>query len=1068
MIAYIIKNMTMVRRLRKGEKMGEFKRALRNAIGKRAFMKLAIIQNKFKPKRKTKKPVALLIGFSGWKYDYIQAYLNDYVVKFIKDNENFDVIVNESEKYKDKVFMVWGYKNNPKLETFATKRKIPFYRIEDGFIRSVQLGASKSTPLSLCIDSQALYYDATRPSDLEDILNTYDFQANSELLTRAKNAIRTLRELNISKYNNVASKDIEAIYGKKTKERILVIGQVEDDESIKRGCLKPMTNNDLVWLARSENPHAEIIYKPHPDVLFGKRAMQSDPNDVKHISKVITESLSITDAFQTIDRVYTITSLSGFEALLRGIPVTTIGAPFYSGWGLTDDRQKVSRRKRILSIEEVFAAAYILYPTYMHPFTKETISIEDAILTLKEMKDIEENANVDTGKIALLVGFNEMTRKHLAIFLKDYQKIEMIHSLEHLSDAINNYHDKTVYIQNSEDNTGYLRIVKENNIKSYFVHPRWISMGGLPIPFSLSIIENDENKESSSDLIKLLNHYDFKKDTELLLRANRIHSKLIEKGINGITYSPSMNYDMSNPKKKKVLVLGQRSSERQQFEMSNEELIWIAKTENPDAEILFKPHPTDNNEENYGYQSLDHVAKMLKGPINLSDLLENVSHVYTISSTGGFEALLRGIKVTTFGTPFYAGWGLTDDRKQQKNRERKLSIVEILAAAYILYPKYFNPFTLEPTTIEQALELFELVVKTESKRNPSTQIVLKNREQHMSKFDSIEKKIDNTLIPNEKDGEIGVLSKGIQAIPNLQSFLRGDVIFNPTEADDLAYVAGWGMKPSAQKALDFSKKNGIPYLGLEDGFLRSVGLGVEGSPPLSICVDNIGIYYDATRPSRLENILNSDGWEQESLLNDAKKAISLIKENYLSKYNHAPMVNPSIFSDTAKERVLIVDQTLGDMSITLGLADKARFKEMYEMAKRENPNAELYIKTHPDVISGKKEGNLTPKDVDATFIYDDCNPLSLVEKVDKVYVVTSQLGFEALMLGKEVHCFGMPFYAGWGVTKDQITIERRKKKRNVEELFAAAYMLYPRYINPNTGLPGTIFNVIHYLTEQKR
>jgi capsular polysaccharide export protein len=1047
--------------------MGEFKRALRNAIGKKPFMKFAILYNKMKPKRKTKKPVALLIGFSEWKNDYIQTYLKDYDLKFIKDYENLDVVVNESEKYKEKVFMVWGYKNSPKLESFAKRKKIPFFRIEDGFIRSIQLGASKSTPISLCIDSQALYYDATRPSDLEDLLNTYDFQSNPELVTRAKNAIQTLKDLNISKYNNVGSKDIEVIYGEKTKERILVIGQVEDDESIKRGCNKPMTNNDLVWLARSENPHADIIYKPHPDVLFGKRPMQSNPNDVKHISKVITEPLSITDAFQTIDRVYTITSLSGFEALLRGIPVTTIGAPFYSGWGLTDDRQKVPRRKRKLTIEEVFAAAYILYPKYMHPFTKEAISIEDAILTLKEMKDIEENANVETGKIALLVGFNEVTRKYMAIFLKDYQKIEIIHSLEQLSDAIDNYSDITVYLLNSEDNKGYLKFVKENNIKSYFVNPGLISMGVLPIPFSLCIDKKGDNKEFSSDLINLLNTYDFKKDPELLLRANRVHSTLIEKGINGITYSPSMNYDMSIPNKKKVLVLGERSSESQQFEISNEELMWIAKTENPDAEIIFKPHPADENVENYSYANLDHVAKIIKGPINLSDLLGNVSQVYTIRSTGGFEALLKGIKVTTLGTPFYAGWGLTDDRKKQKNRNRKLNTVEILAAAYILYPKYFNPFTLEPSTIEQALELFEIVVSTESRRDPSTQIVLKNREQNLNKFESFEKKIDNTIIPNEKNGQIGVLSKGIQTIPNLQSFLRGDVIFNPTENDDLAYVAGWGMKPSAKKALDFSKKNGIPYLGLEDGFLRSVGLGVEGSPPLSICVDNIGIYYDATKPSRLENILNSDGWKQESLLNNAKRAISLIKENYLSKYNHAPMVNPSIFSDTAKERVLIVDQTLGDMSITLGLADKARFKEMYEMAKRENPNAKLYIKTHPDVISGKKEGNLTPKDVDATFIYDDCNPLSLVEKVDKVYVVTSQLGFEALMLGKEVHCFGMPFYAGWGVTKDQITIERRKKKRSVEELFAAAYLLYPRYINPNTGLPGTIFDVINYLIQHR-
>lgn len=319
---------------------------------------------------------------------------------------------------------------------------------------------------------------------------------------------------------------------------------------------------------------------------------------------------------------------------------------------------------------------------------------------------------------------------------------------------------------------------------------------------------------------------------------------------------------------------------------------------------------------------------------------------------------------------------------------------------------------------------------------------------------------------NKEDDKVGILSKGIQEIPNLQSFLKCEVIFNPGNDDQLTYIAGWGMKPSAKKALAYSKRNNTPYLGLEDGFLRSTGLGVEGSTPLSMCIDNRGIYYDATKPSLLEDILNSSGWETADLVNDAKNAISLIKANYLSKYNHAPMADETIF--TGKKRILIVDQTLGDMSITLGLANNKRFLEMYETAKIENPDAQLFIKTHPDVISGKKEGNLLPEHVDAKFIYDDCNPLSLLEKVDKVYVVTSQLGFEALMLGKEVHCFGMPFYAGWGITKDRLTVDRRKKVRSMEEIFAAAYILYTRYINPYDGSPGTIFDVIRYLTEYKK
>lgn len=143
-----------------------------------------------------------------------------------------------------------------------------------------------------------------------------------------------------------------------------------------------------------------------------------------------------------------------------------------------------------------------------------------------------------------------------------------------------------------------------------------------------------------------------------------------------------------------------------------------------------------------------------------------------------------------------------------------------------------------------------------------------------------------------------------------------------------------GDEAKCKKAIEFCEKHNIPYLGLEDGFLRSIGLGVDGSPPLSICLDDVGIYYDATRPSRLENILNSSGWETEQILNDAEEALALIRKNYLSKYNHAPMVEGNTFVNNGKKRVLIVDQTLGDMSISLGLADKEQFKQMYEKAKK--------------------------------------------------------------------------------------------------------------------------------------
>lgn len=339
------------------------------------------------------RPTAIVIGFSPWKA-FIKDWLPTYSV------HRFDSKVSKFEFYtsivpallsdkKSEVF-VWGYKVPGHVETFCQRFCIPVTRVEDGFIRSVGLGASKVPPLSLCMDRKGLYFDATRSSSLEDILNTYDFDRDISLRARSKSGIEALLTSRLSKYNIGQTVDIDRVYGPKTRRRILVIGQVDGDMSIQLGCSTAISNNDLVSIAADENPGAQIIYKPHPEVLHGTRKdpPQSDPNEVEFISQVLLNDISLADAFETVDHVYTITSLAGFEALLRGLQVTCLGAPFYSGWGLTDDRQITTRRKRKLKIEDVFAAAYILYPRYFDSDRRLYIDFEEALVILKRMKDI--------------------------------------------------------------------------------------------------------------------------------------------------------------------------------------------------------------------------------------------------------------------------------------------------------------------------------------------------------------------------------------------------------------------------------------------------------------------------------------------------------------------------------------------------------------------------------------------------------------------------------------------------------------------------------------------------------
>lgn len=320
-----------------------------------------------------------------------------------------------------------------------------------------------------------------------------------------------------------------------------------------------------------------------------------------------------------------------------------------------------------------------------------------------------------------------------------------------------------------------------------------------------------------------------------------------------------------------------------------------------------------------------------------------------------------------------------------------------------------------------------------------------------------------------------IFSRGILAIPALEQFLLNEkiVAYSPLKkAKNIDKVIGWGLKPTANKARKYAKQHNLPYVALEDGFLRSIGLGVENYPSYSLVYDDIGIYYDTTRPSALENLILSFHAEQE-LLEQAKHAKDLIIKHKLSKYNHA---QDFYAHKEEKEIVLVIDQTLGDMAVHYGQAAHEHFTQMLHCAIAENPEAEIWVKTHPDVLSGKKQGYLTSvtKEKKVKLFSEDVNPLSLLHYVDKVYCVTSQMGFEALLLGKKVITFGIPWFAGWGLTDDrhpQISTlhqQQRRQNRSLLQLFCAAYLQYSRYINPNTHLRGDIFDVIDYLSHAKK
>ncbi len=313
---------------------------------------------------------------------------------------------------------------------------------------------------------------------------------------------------------------------------------------------------------------------------------------------------------------------------------------------------------------------------------------------------------------------------------------------------------------------------------------------------------------------------------------------------------------------------------------------------------------------------------------------------------------------------------------------------------------------------------------------------------------------------------VGIFSKGIiKTVPYLEVFLQDKVIYNPKTSDGLTAIAGWGYKPTSRKAREKALEWNLPYLALEDGFIRSVGLGFE-EPPLSLIVDPVGIYYDATKPSLLENIINSgEIGKNENLLEAGEFALEVILKNKISKYNNGAPVPKDYFPKTDKARILLVDQTFEDMSVKLGLADEKSFIKMVDYVVKNYSNGDIYVKLHPETIKGRKKGYLSQMKLPKSFkvIRGNFNPLDLLKYFDIICTVSSQIGFEALLLGKEVICFGMPFYAGWGLTKDMLFCERRNARPTILQLFTACYLVYPKYINPHEKKLGDIFDVLEYM-----
>ncbi|AXF85085.1 hypothetical protein DTO96_100804 [Ephemeroptericola cinctiostellae] len=590
----------------------------------------------------------------------------------------------------------WGLRPTTlRARQYALKKNLPFVALEDGFLRSFATGATHP-PLSVVVDEKGIYYDATHPSSLEALLNSKgDFDCDGGIIQHAREFIR---QYQLSKYNHATPVDLAKYRLSSVGHKILLVDQTFGDMSVQYGAADASTFEYMLRAARLEHPNALIYVKTHPEVSAGsKRGYLTEVQDDER-TVVIREAVNPLSLIERMDHVYVVTSTMGFEALLMGKPVTVFGMPWYAGWGVTNDHQVCARRTRQRTVDELFYAAYFCYARYLNPITRQQGDVFDAIQWLRKQKEMSERY---AGRM-ICVGFRRWKAANIKPMLSLFSnKVAFVKNAQAAALLKPSGEDCLVH-WGRDAPTGLADLCALNGVRLLRMEDGFVRSVGLgsdlirpqSLVLDASGIYFDPTQES--DLEKILNDTVF--SLELTSRAKQVRAFIVEKGIT--KYNTELRgsplWDARGAKV--ILVPGQVEDDASirygcEHVKTNLALLQAARDENPDAFIVYKPHPDVMASNRKGKVNIDaarQLADHIETEWSVVSCIEAADDVYTMTSLTGFDALLRGKRIVVFGRPFYAGWGLTEDKAQIPRRRRTLNVDELVAGALLEYPFYWD------------------------------------------------------------------------------------------------------------------------------------------------------------------------------------------------------------------------------------------------------------------------------------------------------------------------------------------------------------------------------------------
>ncbi|MDJ0821401.1 MAG: capsular polysaccharide biosynthesis protein [Paracoccaceae bacterium] len=578
----------------------------------------------------------------------------------------------------------------------AERRGAAVVRIEDAFLRSLQPGRSGEPPLGLLIDHSGMHFDAQTPSDLETLLATHPLD-DSALMARARGAIARIREAHLTKYSAVQT-DLDP----PEPGYVLVIDQTRGDASVRASRGDRARFLEMLTCARQDYPNTRIIIKSHPETQAGHRPGHYRDSDLTDLVTMDDRPISPWMLLEGAVAVYTLSSQMGFEAILAGHRPRVFGTPFYAGWGLTEDETPVNRRRRRLSRAQLFAAAMILFPKWYDPYRDRLCEIEDVLACL----EAQSRAWREDRQGWVARGMRLWKRAPLQKFFGAQRRLRF-------EDDVEKSRTLAASLDRREMVWAGKAIPQDTacRIEDGFLRSRGLGAELIP-PLSLVVDKSGV-------------YYDPTQNCDLESRIREISGALrldqterSEALMRAIRANKLSKYNLSEklppiPSGHRILVPGQVEDDASILKgspdiQSNEALLRRAREENPSSVILYKPHPDVRAGLRKGVvQDAERYADLVIEQGDIGALLLNVDEVWTLTSLTGFEALLRGCRVTVLGAPFYAGWGLTRDLGPVPARRMggpRPSLEELVHATMIDYPRYFDPVTNLPCPVEVVVD----------------------------------------------------------------------------------------------------------------------------------------------------------------------------------------------------------------------------------------------------------------------------------------------------------------------------------------------------------------------------